>query len=85
MALVKLLLQSISQELSVGVFLKQKFLSLILTLKEIVQKSFRVKVAKDQNTIYDVFMDNATVEETIVQTYDDHIDVLPQRILITTI
>lgn len=40
-------------------------------------KSFRVKVAKDQNTIYDVFMDNATVEETIVQTYDDHIDVLP--------
>ena len=40
-------------------------------------KSFRVKVGKDQNTIYDVFMDNATVEEAIVHTYDDHIDVLP--------
>lgn len=40
-------------------------------------KSFRVKVGKNQNTIYDVFMGNATVEESIVHTYDDHIDVLP--------
>ncbi|HHJ5066905.1 TPA: AAA family ATPase [Enterococcus hirae] len=40
-------------------------------------KSFRVKVGKDQNTIYDVFMGNSSVEEAIVQTYDDRIDVLP--------
>lgn len=40
-------------------------------------KSFRVKVGNDQNTIYDVFMGTATVEETIVSTYDSNIDVLP--------
>lgn len=40
-------------------------------------KSFRVKIKNDQNTIYDVFMGNATVEETIVHTYDNLIDVLP--------
>ncbi|AXG40782.1 MAG: AAA family ATPase [Lactococcus lactis] len=40
-------------------------------------KSFRVKVGKEQNTIYDVFMGQAKVEETIVPTYDTQIDVLP--------
>jgi len=40
-------------------------------------KSFRVKVSKEQNTIYDVFMAQAKVEDTIVPTYDTQIDVLP--------
>lgn len=40
-------------------------------------KSFRVKLKNDQNTIYDVFMGTATVEEAIVTTYDNQIDVLP--------
>ncbi|WP_137665502.1 ParA family protein [Enterococcus hulanensis] len=40
-------------------------------------KSFKVKVAKDQNTIYDVFMGQASVKEAIVPTYDTQIDVLP--------
>ncbi|EOH86299.1 ParA family protein [Enterococcus pallens] len=40
-------------------------------------KSFRVKVGKDDNTIYDVFMGQAKVEEAIVPTYDTQIDILP--------
>ncbi|MHC5250667.1 ParA family protein [Enterococcus sp. LJL90] len=40
-------------------------------------KSFQVKVNKDDNTIYDVFMGTGTVKEAIVSTYDTQIDVLP--------
>jgi chromosome partitioning protein len=43
-------------------------------------KGFRVKLDKDAVTIYDVFMETATVREAIVPTYDDHIDVLPANV-----